>query len=148
MTYLAKAAEIIKEFEGLKLKAYKWPHEKNWTIGYGHSDSAVFDGQEITLDEAESFLFDDMLEADACIEDYCDAPLTENQRAALVSFIFNLGCGNFRSSTLLKLLNYEDHAAASSQFARWNKAGGQVLSGLSRRREAEKKLFDTPDDGT
>ena len=142
MTYLAKAAELIKEFEGLYLKSYLCPAGVP-TIGWGHTEGVQL-GQEITLDEAESFLFDDMLEADACIEDYCDAPLTENQRAALVSFIFNLGCGNFRSSTLLKLLNYEDPSAASSQFLRWNKAGGRVLPGLTRRREAEKKLFDTP----
>lgn len=145
MTYLAKAAELIKEFEGLRLTSYKWPHEKYWTIGYGHTGQEVFEGQEITLEEAESFLFDDMLEADACVDDYCEAPLTENQRAALISFVFNLGCGNFRSSTLLKLLNLEDYSGAGKQFLRWNKAGGKVLAGLTRRREAEKRVFDASD---
>ena len=142
MTYFQKAAALIKEFEGLYLKSYLCPAGKP-TIGFGHVDGVQL-GQEITLEEADSFLFDDMLEADACVEDYCEAPLTENQRAALVSFVFNLGCGNFRSSTLLKLLNLEDYKGASKQFLRWDKAGGKSLAGLARRRAAEKALFDTP----
>ena len=142
MTYLAKAAEIIKEFEGLYLKSYLCPAGVP-TIGWGHTEGVQL-GQEITLEEAESFLFDDMLEADSVIEDYVDVVLSDNQRAALLSWIFNLGRGNFRSSTLLKVLNYGDYEGASKQILRWNKAGGKVLPGLVRRREAEKKLFDTP----
>lgn len=140
MSYLAKAAEIIKPFEGLRLKSYKCP-AGIWTIGWGHTGPEVFEGMEITLEEAESFLMDDMLEADQAVFDYVDVNLTEEQRAALVSFIFNLGAGNFRSSTLLKLINAGDFEAAAKQFGRWTKAKGIELAGLVKRREAEKKLF-------
>ena len=141
MSYFSIAANLIKEFEGLKLTSYKWPHERYWTIGYGHTGSDVHSGLEITLEEAESFLMDDMMEADQAIFDYCEVDLTDNERAALISFIFNLGAGAFRTSTLLKLLNLGDSEAASKQFARWTKAKGVELPGLVRRREAERKLF-------
>ncbi len=140
MSYFAKSAEIIKEFEGLKLEAYKCPAGV-WTIGYGHT-AGVKPGQKIDLQDAEAMLLDDMMDADDCIGDWVDIELTDNERAALISFIFNLGCGAFRGSTLLKLLNADgDRNAIAAQFLRWNKAGGKVLNGLTRRREAERKMF-------
>jgi len=142
MSYFAKASELIKEFEGLKLKAYRCPAGV-LTIGWGHTGSDVHSGMEISLEEAESFLMDDMMEADQAIFDYCEVDLSDNERAALISFIFNLGAGAFRTSTLLRLLNIGDHNAASKQFARWTKAKGMELPGLVRRREAERKLFVT-----
>lgn len=144
MSYLSTAAVLIKEYEGLRLVSYKWPHETSWTIGYGHTGKDVYEGQEISIEEAESFLMDDMIEADGAIDDYCNEPLTDNQRAAFISFIFNLGAGNFRSSTMLRLFNYGDIEGCAKQFSRWNKAGGVVLPGLVKRRNAESKLFLTP----
>ena len=143
MSYFAKAAQLIREFEGCKLTSYRCPANV-LTIGYGHTGKDVFEGQVISLEEAESLLMDDMLEADEGINDYCNEALNENQRAALISFVFNLGIGNFRSSTLLRLINYGEFEAAAKQFQRWNKAGGVVLPGLVRRRNDEMKLFTTP----
>jgi lysozyme len=68
-------------------------------------------------------------------------PLTQNQFDALVSFVFNLGVGNFRTSTLLKKLNAGDNDGAAQEFGRWIHAGGKALPGLVRRREAERALF-------
>lgn len=71
-------------------------------------------------------------------------PLTANQLGALTSFAYNLGLGNLASSTLLRLLNQGDYAGAAAQFARWNKAAGRVLAGLTKRRAAEAALFVKP----
>ena len=71
-------------------------------------------------------------------------PLNENQHGALVSFTYNLGAGNLGSSTLLRKLNAGDYAGAAAEFPRWNKAGGKELAGLTRRRAAEKALFEKP----
>ena len=140
MSYFDKAATLIKEFEGLYLSAYLCPAGVP-TIGFGHT-KVVQLGQQIDLQDAEAMLLDDMMDADDCIGDWVDIELTDNERAALISFIFNLGCGAFRGSTLLKLLNADgDRNAIAAQFLRWNKAGGKVLNGLTRRREAERKLF-------
>jgi lysozyme len=143
MIFFDKAAELIREFEGLRLEAYPDPASggEPWTIGYGHT-KGVRKGQKIDLQDAEAMLIDDMSDADDCIGDWVDIELTDNERAALISFIFNLGCGAFRGSTLLKMLNADgDRNAIAAQFLRWNKAGGKVMNGLTRRREAERKLF-------
>lgn len=139
MNYLHKAAEIIKCFEGCEFKAYKCPAGV-WTIGYGHTDG-VHEGQEITQLEADDFLMGDMLDADNCVSDWCEVDLTDEQRAACISFVFNLGCKAFKTSTLLRLLNDGDYDGAAKQFGRWTKAGGVTLSGLVKRREAERALF-------
>jgi len=68
-------------------------------------------------------------------------PLSDDQTAALADFIYNLGAGNFRSSTLLRKLNAGDYAGAAAEFDKWDYAGGKELAGLLRRREAETTLF-------
>lgn len=73
-------------------------------------------------------------------------PLTEHQKAALVSFAFNVGLGNLKSSTLLRHLNDGDYQGAANQFLVWNKAAGHVLPGLVKRREAERAMFLAPDE--
>jgi lysozyme len=140
VSYFDLAAKIIEEYEGLRLKAYKCPAGV-WTIGYGHTHG-VFEGEEIEAAIADSYLLDDMMDADHCLFTYVETPLSEEQRAALISFVFNLGCGAFRGSMLLKLLNHGDYAAAAQQFSRWTKAGGHELAGLVRRRDAERRLFE------
>lgn len=75
------------------------------------------------------------------VSDLVKVPLNQNQFDALVSFAFNLGLGNLKSSTLLKKLNASDYIGASKEFERWNRAGGKVLNGLTRRRIAERDLF-------
>lgn len=131
--------QLVKEFEGLRLKAYRCPAGV-WTIGYGHT-RGVHNGQECTEAEAASWLVEDLLEAESTVKYLVTAPLTENQRAALVSLVFNIGGGNFRTSTLLRLLNAGDYQGAAQQFLKWTKGGGEELPGLKRRREAERALF-------
>jgi len=95
----------------------------------------------ITLSEAEEFLLEDLEWVEAVIDKYVTVPLSANQYDALASFIYNLGEGNFKSSTLLKKLNAGDYQGAADQLLRWNKQGTKVLTGLTTRRTAERKLF-------
>ena len=138
------AIPLIKEFEGCKLKAYKCPADV-WTIGYGHT-YGVKEGDEITQQEADRLLADDVNSFTAGVQRLVTSDINRNQLGALVSFAFNLGLGNLRHSTLLKLLNAGDFVGAANQLPRWNKAAGKVLPGLTRRREAEKQLFLKEDD--
>ena len=131
---------LIKEFEGCKLKAYKCPAGV-WTIGYGHTGPEVHEGQTITQQEAEVILENDLKKFIDGVDKLVTVELTSNQLGALVSFAFNVGLGNLKSSTLLKILNQGRYVDAAEQFLRWNKAGGKVLPGLTRRREAERLLF-------
>lgn len=131
--------QLIKKFEGCSLKAYKCP-AGIWTIGYGHT-LKVNEGQTITKKQAEDLLKQDLRSFELTVNNLVNVPLNQNQFDALVSFCYNLGAGNLKSSTLLKLLNKEDYIAAAEQFDRWVYAGGKKLSGLVKRRAAEKKLF-------
>lgn len=130
---------LIKQFEGLKLHAYRCPADV-WTIGYGHTVS-VGANDVITEEQAIDLLRQDVAESERAINQHVHVPLTQNQFDALISFIFNLGVGNFRTSTLLKKLNAGDYEGAAQEFRRWVKAGGKTLPGLVRRREAESALF-------
>jgi lysozyme len=129
---------LIKHFEGLRLRAYQCSAHV-WTIGYGHT-ADVGENDVITEEEALYFLHQDLAESERAVNQYVHVPLTQNQCDALVSFVFNLGAGNFLTSTLLKKLNSGDDGAAQ-EFGRWIHAGGKALPGLVRRREAERALF-------
>ena len=131
--------KLIEEFEGLRLTAYKDSRDIP-TIGYGHTKN-VHLGLTITKQQAEEFLSQDLRVAEAGVQDHVKVSLNDNQFAALVSFVFNLGAGNLASSTLLRELNAGNYQAAADQFPRWDHAGKSVLPGLKRRREAERKLF-------
>ncbi len=131
--------ELIKEFEGLRLEAYLCPANV-WTIGYGHTKT-VRKGMKITKAKADELLLVDIAWVKNCAESAVKAELSANQVAAVYSFIYNVGAGAFRSSTLLRKLNKGDHKGAANEFKRWNKGGGKVLKGLVRRRAAEAKLF-------
>lgn len=133
--------DLIKSFEGLRLKAYQ-DSVGVWTIGYGHTKTAT-PGMVISEPEAEAMLRNDLAEAQGAVERLVKQPLNDNEYAALVSFVFNLGSGNFSRSTLLKKLNAGNRKGAADQFLVWNKAGGKVLAGLTRRRQAERALFIT-----
>ena len=132
---------LIKEFEGLRLKAYL-DSVGVPTIGYGHT-SGVQMGDTCSPEQAEQWLKEDCTDAEDCVNFEVSFALTQNEFDALVSFVFNLGCGNFRKSTLRRKLLDGDHDGAALEFRRWDKAGGQVLDGLIRRRYAESKLFGT-----
>ncbi|MDB5988539.1 MAG: glycoside hydrolase family 24 [Nevskia sp.] len=155
--------DLIKSFEGIpdgdpstvNLDPYLDPIGI-WTIGWGHAISHGNDwlrGKEnrklaqslypggITIAQAEVLLRADLMDAGKDVVAVVKVPLNDNQLGALVSFVFNLGLGNLKISTLLKMLNGGDYAAAADQLLRWNRAGGKVLAGLTRRREAERALF-------
>ena len=142
--------QLIKRFEGLHkvqpdgmISAYQWRAGK-WTIGWG-STKGVRSGMKITQDEAELRLREDLRNSEADVKRYVSVPLTQGQYDALVSFVFNLGAGNFQSSTLLKKLNQGLYNDVPEQIMRWNKArvSGKltVLNGLTRRRAAEAAIF-------
>lgn len=132
--------DIIRQSEGLRLKAYLCPAGK-LTIGYGHTGPDVKTGMTITEEDANTLLSQDLVAAEKAIGGAVSVTITDNQFSALVSFVFNLGAGNFCGSTLLKKLNANDVFGAADEFLRWNKVNGQVLAGLTRRREAERTLF-------
>ena len=134
-----KGIELIKHFEGCELNAYKCPAGV-WTIGYGHI-KGVSEGMSITQEQAEQMLLDELKEYENYINELVTVNLSQNQFDALVSWVYNLGPANLQSSTLLKVLNSGDYSGVPAQIERWNKAGGKVLEGLIRRREAESALF-------
>lgn len=139
MKLSATGLALIKSFEGLRLDAYRCAAGV-LTIGYGCTRDVKW-GDKITEGGAEILLKEDVSVFEDCVNDFVSVDLTQNQYDALVSLAFNIGCAAFRSSTLLKLVNAGDFGAASHQFLRWNRGGGRVLAGLSKRRIAESQLF-------
>jgi lysozyme len=138
-----KGVDLIKEFEGLKLKAYKCSAGVN-TIGYGTTvvnGVPVKPGDTCTQEEAEEYLLEDITNFLTSIEDSVTIELSQNQIDAIGCFTYNVGVGAFKKSTLLKKINAGDFDGAANEFLKWNKAGGKVLPGLTRRREAERDLF-------
>jgi lysozyme len=135
---------LIKSFEGCRLTAYQCPAKK-WTIGYGHTGKVdgkpITKGMCITKEKAITLLKEDLESFEKLVGKLVKVKLSENQFAALVSFTYNIGAGNLKRSTLLKKLNTEDYLGAAAEFIKWNKAGGIVLAGLTRRRKEEQKLF-------
>ena len=133
--------QLIRVFEGLNTKAYKCPAGV-WTIGYGHTGSDVKEGQTITKDRAELLLSQDLGMVGRQVEHALDGMrVNQNQFDALCSFVFNLGIGRLEASTLLKKLKAGDIKGAANEFLRWNRANGQILEGLNRRRQSERRLF-------
>lgn len=132
--------DLIKQFEGLKLNAYVCPAGV-LTIGYG-TTAGVKPGQAITAARAEELLRADVAKFERGVADAVTVPLAQHQFDALVSLAYNIGLGAFRTSTLLRLLNKGEVASAAKQFDRWNRGGQKVLPGLTRRRAAERKLFE------
>ena len=130
---------LIKRFEGCELKAYKCPAGV-WTIGFGHI-KGVQEGDVITQADAHNMLVEELDEYEGYINDMVSVELNQDQYDAMVSWVYNLGGGNLKASTLLKVLNAGDYAGVPAQIMRWNKAGGKVLEGLTRRRQAEADLF-------
>ena len=140
-----RGIELVQEFEGLRLKAYQDVVGK-WTIGYGHlivlpQEKGLLD-YEIAQETALNLLRSDLKAAEDCVSSKVIVDLTQGQFDALVSFTYNLGCGALNRSTLLRLLNAGEYTRAGEQFLLWDKAGGKPVAGLTRRREAEKRMFD------
>jgi len=140
MNISQEGLSLIKKFEGCELEAYKCAAGV-WTIGYG-STKGVKEGDTITQEEADSLLLHEMDEYESYINDMVKSDLKQNEFDSLVSWVFNLGPSNLSSSTLLQKLNNKNWDEVPAQIKRWNKAGGKVLQGLIRRREAEALLFE------
>ena len=134
-----KGIALIKEFEGLRLKAYLCPGGV-WTIGYGHT-VGVKPGMTITEEQAEQFLKEDLIVFEKAVNNQ-NLSINQNQFDALVSLIYNIGIGNFQKSTLLRKarINANDNSIMD-EFLRWVYSKGRVLPGLQRRRLCEMKLY-------
>lgn len=136
--------DLISSFEDTRLKAYD-DGVGVWTIGIGTTiypnGVKVKKGDVCTLEQAKSYFAHNLKSFEKTVNDSVKVDLTQNQFDALVSLVYNIGSGNFGSSTLLKKLNVKDYQGAADQFLVWNKGGGKVLKGLVRRREAERALF-------
>ncbi len=137
--------QLVKRCEGLKTEAYRCPAGV-WTIGYGHTHS-VKHGMSISEAEAEDLLCKDLEECGRDVERLVSVELTDNQFAALTSFVFNVGAGSLAQSTLLRRLNARQYDAVPVELAKWVKAtnpktGQKVtLPGLVTRRAAEGELW-------
>lgn len=145
----AAGINLIKEFEGVRLKAYRCPADV-WTIGVGHTSAAgppaVKPGMEITNAQAMKILAQDLVQFEDGVDSAVKVPLKQNQFDALVSFAFNVGLGALAKSTLLKKLNAGQYDAVPAELMKWTKAGGKELPGLVRRRRAEAALWRGVDD--
>tara|TARA_S200002703_G_scaffold151763_1_gene151507 strand:- start:566 stop:1048 length:483 start_codon:yes stop_codon:yes gene_type:complete len=140
MNISQEGLSLIKKFEGCELEAYKCAAGV-LTIGYG-STKGVKEGDTITQEEADNLILHEMEEYEGYVKDAVTVDLKQNQFDALVSWVFNLGPANLKASTMLKVLNNKEYDDVPTQIKRWNKAGGKVLQGLIRRREAEALLFE------
>lgn len=136
---------LIKQFEGLRLTAYKAHFSEKWyTIGYGHFGPDVQKGDTCNELYAENLLKNDLKIFEKRInkgleEDHIT--VNQNEYDALISFAYNVGSENLLSSTLWRKLKQGDYEGAANQFLRWNKCGGQILPGLVNRRDKERALF-------
>jgi lysozyme len=134
---------LIKSFEGLYLHSY-YDSVHVITIGWGHTGKDVHPGQVITQAQAESLLAADLAGSEQAVQHLVKVQLTPNQFAALVSLVFNVGPGCLHGTRLAAAVNGQRWAEAADDFLAWDHAGGRVLTGLTRRRQAERELFLTP----
>jgi lysozyme len=138
-----QGVELIKHFEGCRLEAYLCP-AGIWTIGYGHTLD-VKEGDRVDQEAAEAFLIEDLEEFEDHVQRLVEVDLSQDQFDALVSWTFNLGYGNLAASTLLARLNDGLYDEVPEQIKRWTRAGGRVLEGLVKRRNAEAALWEGRD---
>lgn len=134
--------DLIKSFETCSLGAFKPTPNDVWTIGWGHTQG-VQEGDTCTQEQADAWLAQDLSWAAATVESHATIPLTDNQFAALVSLVYNIGATNFDASTLLRDLDAGDTSDAAAQFLVWDRQRGVDLPGLDRRRAAEEALFNS-----
>lgn len=134
------AAQFIKEHEGCRLTAYA-DTGGVFTVGYGATGPDIHPGTVWDQAHAETRLAEDVARFEKAVNELVTVPITDNQRAALVSFAFNLGAHALAGSTLLRKLNAGDKPGAAAEFIRWDRAGGVEVPGLLRRRHNEADLF-------
>ena len=134
---------LIKKFEGCELESYQ-DAVGVWTIGYGHTKN-IKEGMTISKEQADNMLLNELDEYCEYVEKAVDVTLKQCEFDALVAWTYNLGPTNLNKSTMLKKLNNKEYQDVPHEIKRWNKAGGKVLQGLVRRREAESLLFQGKD---
>lgn len=142
MLYSKDGLRLTEQFESCRLTAYK-DVKGIWTIGWGHTGAIVRPGLTITQAQADQLLADDINWANNVVNGLVHASLTQGEHDALVDFVFNVGSGNFASSTMLKWLNEKNMVMAALEFEKWDKAAGKAVAGLLRRREAEQLMFNS-----
>lgn len=140
MTPSKNAIDLIKHFEGCKLEAYQ-DSVGVWTVGFGTTGPGIVEGLTITQPTAEAMLKGHLNEIGMSLTDIVGNKLSQDKFDACISFIYNLGTGAFKKSTMLKLIKENKMAEAAEEFPKWVKAGGKTLPGLVKRRQAEKELF-------
>ena len=145
MVITSKLKDLVKQFEGCSLKAYKCP-AGIWTISYGitqyENGKAVKEGDIITQERAEQLLEVILIKFVQQVGELVKSKVNQNQKDALTDFAYNCGVGNLRSSTLLKKVNADHNdKTIRSEFEKWVKANGKVLNGLVKRRTAEANLY-------
>ncbi|SRR6266699_2365909 len=141
MTYSQEGIALTENFEGCRLLAYR-DQVGRLTIGFGHT-IGVKEGDSCTPQQAEALLTADIAWAVAFVNHIVKVILTQGEFDALVDFTFNLGSGNLQSSTLLKLVDEGQFETAAKEFEKWDLAGGKVVAGLLRRRQAEEQEFQS-----
>lgn len=139
MTYSEAGVKLTESFEGCRLTAYQ-DSGGIWTCGYGHTQG-VTSATTCTQEQAEQWLDEDIQWAERIVNQYVVVPLNQGQYDSLVDFVFNVGSGNFLTSSLLEILNQGNYQEAALEFPKWDRAAGQVLPGLLRRRQAEQAMF-------
>lgn len=136
------ACEFVKRWEGCRLDSY-YDTGGVWTIGYGATGHDVQGGIKWTPEQAEKRLEADLEKARQAVRRRVVTSLTDNQEAALTSFVFNLGEGNFSKSKLLAFINQGDHINAALELVQWHHDNGRKIKGLLRRRLEEAALYLT-----
>ena len=142
----SKGIELIKSFEGFYAKPYLCPANVA-TIGYGttvypNGVKVKLSDVSITKETATSYLMDNLTTYEKSVDAFCRDDISQNQFDALVSFCYNVGSTALKSSTLLKKVNANPNdPEIKFEFLKWNRGGGRVLKGLTRRREAEVQLY-------
>ncbi len=134
---------LIKSYESCRLSAYLPTPNDVPTIGWGCTDGVSM-GDTCTQEEADTWFLEDLAWVQDCLDAHIHVPITQHETDALASLCFNIGCEQFRKSTLVRLINDSRFEDAAPQFLRWTKQDGVELAGLKRRREAEKTLFEGP----
>jgi len=142
--------DLIKEFEGLELKAYVDPATGNEPITIGYGTTYYPDGKKVkmgdvcTEQQATEYLTADVNKFAKKVKTLITSNVNDNQFGALTSFAYNVGTGNLSSSTLRKKVNANPNdISIEAEFMKWNKAAGKIMNGLTRRRAAEAKLYFT-----
>ena len=143
MKTTTKGVELIRKYEGFRAETYICPGGV-LTIGYGHTGKDVRPGMMITEQDALNLLHKDIFKRETQVDRVLKGAFTPNMYSAIISFVYNLGIGNFRESTLLRKININPNdPTIRAEFMRWNKVGGKVLAGLTKRREEEANLYFT-----